>query len=1355
MDRPAGELTASLEAMGFRLAAAPAAAASGIGFGTTPEGPAFLRWASRRDRQAVLCLQREASALRALALRGVPRLLDGGVDADFVVSAQTAISAAPLSRALPKRPLLFAARLIRLIAEVHQQEWVHGDVKPSNVMIDACDRPFLVDWEFATRPGEVSLPGTLGWAPPDAWSGSGISSPASDVYSLAVVVWELLARRRAFVGTRDEILAQQETFFFSESNLGPLPCDIHHLFESARRRVGLRHTRRWARVDDRALAQALAFHAASDVIRAMERQPTDSYLESSSAACSISALAKAVATTLAIHYETPCIVSPPETLSDYAGGGNGAAYAPSETLAELRPLSAPTGSTTSSTDGGDSVSKDAHIRRVDQLHSTKVRLRAPAPIGTVTELRRALSACVGPVRASAYACVSGAVPPGDYTSRWLRAEWRQSRSDAIARQSGGGPLSNPKSSDDRTSVMFRGLVRATTEILEGVQIDERSLSALCDAWANFGRADAALVLAEHSAASVYAPSVMARKLRALATLRKTDELERTVHFALDQCVFAESSLEIARARAVISINHRDPAAAVRLLRRGELRAASTADPSLFALALNTLGNGLRLSGRRESALRAYRFSIQVSEAHSLRSTRIAAERNVLILQWELGRRAGLTERWISLAEYAARWGMHQDAVDAAARGAQHALVLGLEADALTLVSSALRYTAATQATAPCRELLERVTAWVEDRCESWSANRPPRFGTNSTIAEQLLDRELRAPGRGAVVSAPTPTTDGAHLVATTALTIARSDPSPHRLAVLAVRLARLCEDGSPLATLVVRQLLPDLRVSPARAEFLRLLRSRATDIDAGDCVLAAHVIALLWADGLDAAALQWLRAHVDARGTVRPWGIRHWEWTAARALLNLDTYDRVGVDREIDELATRAFWLTPYERARYVSRARRAVDSAPRIGTPGRAQAAPSGSRTPPGGLAVLLDECADRSLSLTRADRLVLIIDRGGGSGRVVVRDRNNERAGADIEVCHSMLALADATDGGVIVDDALCDPRLGERPSVKLYRPRSVIVVPIVVAGQRVGYLYAENRSRGRALTTNDRTTLADLALEYGSSIDTEFLREERVRLSTEVEKARQESSRGRGLEVLGRRSSEVLHEIRNILTVVSGEAEIQTARDALDAESAEAFRLILQAARDGADVIQRIQNSVKAPDLNDVETVDAYEACHEVLLLSRHRLRGNGSGPSIRVQLRGSDGALVRVAPAELREILTNLVGNAIDAMPSGGSLSVLAAKQGDVVQIIVADSGVGMTQDQVSRAFEPFYSTKGSKGTGLGLPIVEGIVTRYGGTIQVESHVGKGTTFFVTLPTAVTSILDDNADRPSVVHQEAML
>jgi len=106
-----------------------------------------------------------------------------------------------------------------------------------------------------------------------------------------------------------------------------------------------------------------------------------------------------------------------------------------------------------------------------------------------------------------------------------------------------------------------------------------------------------------------------------------------------------------------------------------------------------------------------------------------------------------------------------------------------------------------------------------------------------------------------------------------------------------------------------------------------------------------------------------------------------------------------------------------------------------------------------------------------------------------------------------------------------------------------------------------------------------------------------------------------------------------------------------------------------------------------------------------------------------------------PAELREVMTNLILNAVDAMPHGGTLTLATATRGESIELRVTDTGVGIPDAVRTKIFDPFFTTKGPKGTGLGLSMTYGILSRHGATIAVQSQEGQGTTFIMLFPVSV--------------------
>ena len=223
-----------------------------------------------------------------------------------------------------------------------------------------------------------------------------------------------------------------------------------------------------------------------------------------------------------------------------------------------------------------------------------------------------------------------------------------------------------------------------------------------------------------------------------------------------------------------------------------------------------------------------------------------------------------------------------------------------------------------------------------------------------------------------------------------------------------------------------------------------------------------------------------------------------------------------------------------------------------------------------------------------------------------------------------------------------------------------------------------------------------------------------------------------RAQQLESIGALAGGIAHDFNNILTAISGHASL--ALGAVEAGSAAEVHLqqVTQASDLGAAMTSRLMTFSRGEE-PDAQQLDVNEIVTDAENMLRRLV---GAAVHLVTDLHAS---LPRVSadPNQLRRLLVNLAVNARDAMPAGGVLTIETRhKTGEaVVEITIRDTGTGMDEEVRSRLFEPFFTTKPvGKGTGLGLAAVQGIVTQSGGWIQVDSELGRGTTFSIGLPTA---------------------
>ena len=226
---------------------------------------------------------------------------------------------------------------------------------------------------------------------------------------------------------------------------------------------------------------------------------------------------------------------------------------------------------------------------------------------------------------------------------------------------------------------------------------------------------------------------------------------------------------------------------------------------------------------------------------------------------------------------------------------------------------------------------------------------------------------------------------------------------------------------------------------------------------------------------------------------------------------------------------------------------------------------------------------------------------------------------------------------------------------------------------------------------------------------------------------------------LRALGMMASGIAHDFNNALTMVLGYCELLFPYVRENAPERELGYLqhVVSAAQDAAHVVRRLRDFYRPAGGNEIRgPVDLNEVVRHAVSLTAPRWssRSNADGVQIEVATELSATPLISAHAAELREVLTNLIFNSVDAMPRGGKITIRTAHDGSTVVLTVEDTGVGMSDAEKALCFEPFFTTKGERGTGLGLSVVYGIVQRHAGKIEISSGKGRGTKFTIRLPEA---------------------
>jgi two-component system NtrC family sensor kinase len=248
------------------------------------------------------------------------------------------------------------------------------------------------------------------------------------------------------------------------------------------------------------------------------------------------------------------------------------------------------------------------------------------------------------------------------------------------------------------------------------------------------------------------------------------------------------------------------------------------------------------------------------------------------------------------------------------------------------------------------------------------------------------------------------------------------------------------------------------------------------------------------------------------------------------------------------------------------------------------------------------------------------------------------------------------------------------------------------------------------------------------------------ERLEMERALRRTQEQLLQSEKLAAMGRLTSQVAHELNNPLYGIMNTLELlktevspqSKRRKILEMAHSETIRL--------SDMLRKMLSFSK-PDQEERQPVDINSIIDEILLLHEKQLREL----DITIAPNFADGlGRVNASKNQLRQVFLNMVANARDAMPDGGSLTVTTSNEADMIKVEVTDTGMGIPEENISKIFDSFFTTKDEvKGVGLGLSVCYGFIKEHGGDINVQSQVGAGTTFTITLPVHVIAEPEEKA------------
>ena len=388
-----------------------------------------------------------------------------------------------------------------------------------------------------------------------------------------------------------------------------------------------------------------------------------------------------------------------------------------------------------------------------------------------------------------------------------------------------------------------------------------------------------------------------------------------------------------------------------------------------------------------------------------------------------------------------------------------------------------------------------------------------------------------------------------------------------------------------------------------------------------------------------------------------------------------------------------------------------------------------------------LLDLILRRAIGLATAEAGVIVLWNEAEQSlfpRVRIGDFFATMPKRPIPLGEGVVGNVAATRQGLIINDYRTWP--GARSDALKYTAITASLgEPLLYRDKLIGVINLIHTAGKGTFATHHGLLLRLFADQAAIAIQNARLFAELRQAYDNLQRAQEESIRSEKLRALGQMAAGIAHDLNNILASILGQVEILGMRVS-DPAVLGALRILEVSATDGAQVVRRLQDFTRQQPGWPLAPVDLDSVVREAVEITRPRWKDEPQQRGIVIHVEVS---LANLSPVlgyapEIREALTNLIFNAVDAMPQGGTLTIEAGQEAEpapqesedglrFVELTVKDTGVGMSEGVRQRIFDPFFTTKGVKGTGLGLSAAYGIMQRHGGQITVASAPNQGTTF----------------------------
>lgn len=329
----------------------------------------------------------------------------------------------------------------------------------------------------------------------------------------------------------------------------------------------------------------------------------------------------------------------------------------------------------------------------------------------------------------------------------------------------------------------------------------------------------------------------------------------------------------------------------------------------------------------------------------------------------------------------------------------------------------------------------------------------------------------------------------------------------------------------------------------------------------------------------------------------------------------------------------------------------------------------------------------------------------------------------------------LRDCVNGKTMYYPALSPSEAGLLGEVASGGFRSAAAAPLGDTGGIIGLVLVVRRE-SHAFSNGDCEFLTQLGEHVALAVTQLRLLDELHRAGEDLRETQTQMAQQERMRAMGQMASGIAHDINNALGPVTLNCEMLLETESLSEQGRESLQIILEATDGVAKTIAGLRQFYRgAEEMPIPVAVRLNDLVHQGVQLAKPRWKDipqqNGASITLELLLDDFDPEFEGYE-TEVRNALTNLIFNAVDAMPKGGKLGIRTMLNAEFAMVEVSDTGVGMDERARLRCLEPFFTTKGDRGTGLGLPMVYGVMNRHHGTINIESEQGKGTKVTLSFP-----------------------